>query len=402
MGARRGRPALSIGQLGKINEWQDKSVGCYKAQARLRLPNGTRTRVTGKSTLSALDARNDLNEKARRKLAAWDTTEGYSPDMTLRELAQRWLDDYRTQKPAPKAQTVQRHESSLNAHLLPAFGDLSIAELSNPRLRKWLRTLGSEHLAEARNSRVVLRHVLAKGAEEGICSPELLNFDGVRLAVPIKKARAIAPGELDRLRTMVQADRSRPRSGPKSRKTHDDLLDAIDLALATSLRISEVLGISSEDVALDPKGPVLNVSKKVEYVRGTGYVLGSVKTHGTERSIPLPPFAVRIIERRIKQYGTGLIFRSSRAPGGPISQNNLRRLLREILDGSDLAWVTPHSARKTMLTAVNRQLGSKAAAAVAGHADDKLIISTYGERETVAPDVTDITETMFAPKRGSE
>ncbi|MFB9747519.1 hypothetical protein [Leifsonia shinshuensis] len=69
------------------------------------------------------------------------------------------------------------------------------------------------------------------------------------------------------------------------------------------------------------------------------------------------------------------------------------------MKGTDLEWVTPHAARKTVLTAVNHQLGSKVAAAVAGHADDALIISTYGEKASMAPNVTSITEAMFARNR---
>ncbi|GAA4150189.1 hypothetical protein [Leifsonia shinshuensis] len=244
-------------------------------------------------------------------------------DALLRPEGRHWTDFF---APTPSPQTVQRHESSLSAHILPAFGDLSVSELSNPRLRKWIKALAKDHLAEARNSRVVLRHVLSKGADEGVCTPSLFDFDGIRLAVPKKKARAITRDELERLRNLVADDRARPRSGPKTRKAHDDVVDAIDLALATSLRISEVLGISSQDLDFDGAEPTLNVTAKVEYVRGSGYGLGPVKTATTERGIVLPRFAAEIVQARIETYGPGLIFRSSRAAGGPISQNNLRRL----------------------------------------------------------------------------
>lgn len=398
MPTRRGRPALPVGQLGKTTSSVED--GIYVARAALRLPNGKRVRLSGKSRASDRDALADLHARAAVRMSAWDVSDDFSPDMTFRELATKWLEKYRVDAPVPKPQTIQRHESSLNAHILPEFGDLRIRELSNRRLRKWVQGLAASHLAEARNSKVVLRHVLSLGADEGACEPSLYDFDGVRLAVPRKQPRAITQDELSMLRDKVEADRVRPRSGPKSRKAHDDLLDAIDIALATSLRISEVLGITSDDVALDSKQPVLRVTRKVEYVSGRGYVLGDVKTTTTKRGIPLPPFAVDIIEARIQRYGEGLIFRSSRGTGGPISQNNLRRLLRSIVEGTELEWVTPHSARKTVLTAVNRQLGSAVAAAVAGHADEELIKSTYGERESIAPDVTDITQALFSRRIG--
>jgi integrase len=121
-----------------------------------------------------------------------------------------------------------------------------------------------------------------------------------------------------------------------------DLIDAIDLALGTSLRISEVLAIASHGRFLDEDEPYVDATKKVEYVRAPGMCSVPLRTHTTVRGIPLPPFAVEILREHIGRYGDGLVFRSSRGTGGPISQNNLRRLLCGIVEGTDLAWVTPH------------------------------------------------------------
>jgi integrase len=129
-------------------------------------------------------------------------------------------------------------------------------------------------------------------------------------------------------------------------------------------------------------------------VQGAGYREGKTKTEATLRTIPLPQFAVKILRERRARYGLGLLFQSRLKGGGPISQNNLRLILRRAIAGSEFdGWFTPHTARKTNLTAVNDVHGAEVASKVAGHSDGgKLIRSTYGERRPLAPNVTAITE----------
>jgi integrase len=384
---------LAVGSLGEKSKATRLEAGSYQVSAYLRLPNGTRRRIFD-SGRTPSDARDALDVKARRILENWDTG-SFSATMTVDTLGGLWLVEIR-QDAGLAVQTVQRYEASLRGRIHAELGALTIQELTNARLRRFIRSIDqSGHLSEARNSRVVLRGLLAFGVENGVGTAEVFNFDGLRLKVPLKKPRAITVPELQRLRALITAHRDRPRPGPHSTKTHDDLLDAIDLALATSLRISEVLGIATEDLDLETQPPTVTITQKVEYANGHGYRLGGVKTDATERTIPIPTFAVQILRRRAEKYGPGLVFRSSRT-GGPISQNNIRNTLRTVTRGTDLTWFTPHAARKTTLTSVNNVHGPKVAAAVAGHTDERLILSTYGERQPLAPDVTDITQ-QFAP-----
>lgn len=187
------------------------------------------------------------------------------------------------------------------------------------------------------------------------------------------------------------------RSGPRSTKAHDDLLDFVNLALATSLRISEVLAFTTSTVDLDHlESPRVYVEEKIEYARGAGYDFGNVKTESTERVIIIPEFAVAIIRSRLPNVGrAGLIFHSS--GGGPLSQNNVRRTLRDCVKGSKFDWVTPHALRKTIVTVVDSALGSKIASEVAGHSSEVLINNNiYSERRVVAPDVRFLAD-QFAP-----
>jgi integrase len=173
------------------------------------------------------------------------------------------------------------------------------------------------------------------------------------------------------------------------------LSDVINLILATSLRISGVLAVHRDGIDLTAEHPTLVVDSKVEYARGEGYRLGEVKTTSTARGIELPAFAVEILRRR---FADGREFAFTTRGGKLLSQKNIRRTLRAVTGGTDLeGWLSPHSGRKTVATYVNNELGSTIAAEVLGHSNDQLIKSTYGERQTLAPNVTAITD-RFAPK----
>ncbi|GAA1226581.1 site-specific integrase [Rhodoglobus aureus] len=388
----RGRPRTAPGEFGVISKPRSLACGALSVSATLRLPDGTTVRITG-TAATATAARRDLASNAELVLAGWNV-QTLTARTTFAELGAIWLSYYRTKGRAP--QTVQRYESTLNGTVARALGSLTLGELDNGLLRRTVRAVAeSGRIAEARACRVVIRAVLSYAVEQGAVPPQLINFDGFQLPTPLKKARAIKLPELENLRELITAHRDRDRPGPQSTKAHDDLMDCMDLILGTSLRISEVLAVHRDSIDLDAEHPTLIVDRKVEYVKGTGYRLGALKTDATARGIELPEFAVAILRRR---FADGREFAFVARGGGLLSQNNIRRTLREVTGGSDLSgWLTPHSGRKTVATAVNNELGSSIAAEVLGQSDDRLIKSTYGERRPVAPNVTAITE-RFAPK----
>jgi integrase len=140
----------------------------------------------------------------------------------------------------------------------------------------------------------------------------------------------------------------------------------------------------------------VHIDRRVNYVKGGGLQFGPVKSTSTERTIQLPTFALDILKRR---HALGYSTAFTGARGGLLSQNNIRRTLREVtVDTEFEKWLTPHSGRKTVATVVNDELGSAVAGKVLGHDGDRLIVTTYGERKTMAPSVTHITD-RFAWKR---
>jgi integrase len=317
--------------------------------------------------------------------------------MPMRKLAENWLVQMREDDDRA-IQTIQRYEATLKNSILPKIGELTIRELTNGRPRLLIKSLArSGRVSDARIARTVIRRVLAHGVENSVGSADTFNFDGLTLSVPHKVSRAITTGELRELWQLIDTDRAKVRPGPRSTKAHDDLEDALLIVFATSLRISEVLAITADRV--DFKTGVLKIEAKIEYKLGAGYREGPVKTKSTARDIPLPTYALEILEQRLA-YG-GMAFATSR--GKPLSQNNLRRTLRACLEEHELGtWFSFHQARKAVASVVFDALGAEVAALVLGHGDGgNLIRSTYGARNPVAPNVTHLTERFARRNVGS-
>ncbi len=83
------------------------------------------------------------------------------------------------------------------------------------------------------------------------------------------------------------------------------------------------------------------------------------------------------------------------------SEANVRTHWRQIR-GEDLSWVVPHSIRKTVVTAVERELGLEAAARQAGHGSSDVTRRHYVERAIDVPDYTAALDSFSRSFRGVE
>ena len=92
------------------------------------------------------------------------------------------------------------------------------------------------------------------------------------------------------------------------------------------------------------------------------------KSDAGHRTLPLPVFAVRMLERRAAASGrTGPLFPDSR--GGWRDPSNVSRELREARGSGEFAWVTSHVFRKTCATLLDEgELSARQIADQLGHA----------------------------------
>src|SRR5699024_4483821 len=176
---------------------------------------------------------------------------------------------------------------------------------------------------------------------------------------------------------------------------------AVDLMLATGVRISEALALRWEDVNLHSQaGPTLTVSATMVYLKGQGTIRqDKPKTESGHRVLHLPGFAVEALRemRPAHPEPTDPVFATRN--NTHLSSANFRRSLRSALTDAGLEgkqW-HPHQLRVTVGTALahNAGVGIENAAAVLGHSGTKTTRSHYVERLRQAPDVNSVLQTLI-------
>ncbi|MFZ2964016.1 MAG: tyrosine-type recombinase/integrase [Rhodoglobus sp.] len=83
--------------------------------------------------------------------------------------------------------------------------------------------------------------------------------------------------------------------------------------------------------------------------------------------------------------------------GTPLTTNNVRRQLRDVLRLAGITGITPHMFRCMVATVVNEQAGIELAAELLGHTDPKITIQHYIRRnEMVNPATAELLDRVLA------
>jgi len=114
--------------------------------------------------------------------------------------------------------------------------------------------------------------------------------------------------------------------------------------------------------------------------------------------VALPSFALQAIRSRMLRTGDSgpdtLLFATRIAT--PHTTNNVRRLLRDVMDAAGIEKVTPHRFRRTVATVVNEAQGVLLASELLGHTDPRVTMQHYIQRnETVNPVTAEFLEQAF-------
>jgi integrase len=180
------------------------------------------------------------------------------------------------------------------------------------------------------------------------------------------KARSLTLDECRRWIRQLEADPVAVRR---------DLPDLTRWFLSTGVRIGEAIAVDWSAIDMD-RGPV-EIDYKVIRVKGSG--LGRIrktKSDAGHRTLPLPLFATRMLERRITTSGTGPLFPD--AIGGWRDPSNLSRELREARGSGEFGWVTSHVFRKTCATLLDEgELSARQIADQLGHAKVSMTQDNY-------------------------
>ncbi|XJN88983.1 hypothetical protein ACHMXD_09075 [Micrococcus luteus] len=166
-----------------------------------------------------------------------------TPATRIRDVTGVYLREVEERGRAPR--TVQGYQETVENHVLRArggVGDLRLSECTTGRLERYLQGITRDHgAASAKIARTVLTGVLAVAARhEAITGNPLRETSPTPVAR--KEVRAISPAEVRTLRRKLREWQHAPVPNGRYSWPHD-LLDLIDVLLATGCRISEALAL---------------------------------------------------------------------------------------------------------------------------------------------------------------
>ncbi|MDM2349104.1 tyrosine-type recombinase/integrase [Mycobacteroides abscessus] len=381
----RGRPALRIGQHGRITRTQ-LAPGKWEARCRVRDADGVLRHVARQSPMGTRDRLGGAAEAAL--LGHLSTRAAHVDDGTITTstlvstLLERHLDALKAAERAPR--TLYSYTLRVGYWNTVAAG-ITVTDCTPGRLDRLLEQVRAAHGdTDAKQLRTLVAAALDIAVNEGV-----LTTNPARSTKPAPKKRAsrgggAAPLDPAVLPAVVKALLASDVCRDK------DLTDPILMHLGSGLRVSEVLALQWSE--FDPKAKTIGVSGRVVRDIGVGLLRTPTvdSSKGTAPTLALPQFAVELLLARAmveRPNKLGLIFPSS--VGTLRDPNNLASQWRKVRDDLEhLAGTTGHSFRKTVSNlATDTTSDPRVAADVLGHSDMATTMRHYLERGKVHPEV---------------
>jgi integrase len=371
------RPQLEIGTYGEIR--YSATAKGWRARALFRDFDGQTREVerSGKTKGKAA-------QRLRDAFLDWtgSTTGEITRETRLKDLADVWMEQVRqdVREGIKSPTTINTYESILKRHVIPGTGELRVREATVMRLDRFLgglqRTVGA---STAKTARTALSGMLGLAARYDAIDSNPTR-DTRRIPKSKKKPRALDAEERTKWLARVEANE-------KARRW--DLPDLSRFMMAAGVRVGEALATYWEDV--DFVEGTIDITHTVVRVKGEGLLRKPrPKTESSLRALPLPSWALALLERRwaeAKADGRPLaspIFAST--VGTLRDPNNVLRVLREIRGSDDFLWLTSHNFRKTTATALDDAgVPTRLIADHLGHSRVSMTQDTYLGRKTVDP-----------------
>ena len=265
---------------------------------------------------------------------------------TFADAAAEWL-RYIEHDRGRKPSTLRGYRSTLNAHLLPAFGSMPVEGVSTDVIERWLA--GFDGSVRMRNKLLIQLHGILRRARK------VYGLSG-NAAAEVEKFPQRRTGDIDVFSPEEVWALVRAAAGP---------LDvALFLTAAfTGLRMGELLALCWRDV--DFTGSVIRVR--------ASYYLGSLTTpkSGKVRAVPMAPdVAGALAQLSQREHWTGdddLVFPGE--VGGYLDGSALRRRYKAALRAAGLRPLRFHDLRHTFGTRMIAKADIRRVQEWMGHAD---------------------------------
>lgn len=254
--------------------------------------------------------------------------------------------------------SMRIYEANLEQHILPAYGEIPVRDLSRAHIEACLSGLQRKGYAVAtlRSVRATFSTVLEAAAGRQFISENPAHRIRIRESDSRREPRFYRPAEIREL----------------LKKLEDPCRAVVAIAVLTGLRIGEILALRWKRVDL------LNETLEVAETYSGGE-FGPPKTRSSRRVIPISATLVGTF-KQLRPSGCepdDLVFRTSK--GTPLSDKNLyNRQLAPACDAIEKPRVSWHSFRHTHATLLHEAGESlKTAQALLGHSDLETTLGVY-------------------------
>lgn len=381
------RRALPLGSHGEIT-YAPAARGGWRARCHFRGLDGIRVRVekTGRTKDQARQLL--LAELLDRSQALGSET--LNGESTMRELAELFFERLSLDNSLlPK--TIAKYRSSIEAF---------VAMTESVRLREMTPALIENrlHRIPSKDKAFKTRQMLTRMFNYALLQ-DAVTMNPVTATSPIRRERpdvieTMTDVDIHKVRAAVrQWAGAHERPGPKNH----DMIDLIEVLLATGIRIGEALALRWSDLALDDPMPTLTINGQVDYEPGRGAFRKATKTKHSNRVFVLPPFAATALRTRkmlMPPNDLDAVFVTRN--GTWHQESNMQKRLRRIRHEAGLEWVKFHTFRRTVGTEVGNTIDSDAAAALLGHGSSAITERHYIEKQRRVVDVSSVLQDRFA------
>lgn len=163
----------------------------------------------------------------------------------------------------------------------------------------------------------------------------------------------------------------------------------LKLFITTGIRRGECLGLKWEDV--DFTNQILHIQRNVTRSTGHGVVIGSPKTYGSIRSIPLSENTLKSLEEYKKQQqlkfsgidlNGAFIFSRKADPYTPCDPTSVTRKVKKFMKQNNLPTYSPHLLRYSFATHTLANGGDiKSLQNLLGHSDASTTLNFYSKAD---------------------
>ena len=382
-----GRPPLPVGTAGEVRIYPVR--GGFRARCLVRDYDG-KVRELERFGSSEAKAKIRLREAVRDRHRVEADAE-ITTETRLAEVVRIWLVDLRAEIEAgEKSPGTGALYDATAGWITAGLGDLRLRELTVSRVDRFLAATANHHgPGSAKTAKTVLNGVLGLAARhDGIRTNPVRDTARIKHGTK-KSAVALSLAQVYDLRVKLASDQ----------KARDwDLLDFIDMMLATGERIGENCAITWE--ALDLDAGTVEIRGTVVRIKGQGlWIKPKPKSRAGYRKLQLPSWVVEMLRRRRIESTPnewGVVFTS---PTGLLRDpSNTQADLRDVFTRLGYPWMTSHVFRKTAATLLDEAgVSARKIADQLGHAQVSVTQDSYMGRKIASEDAARVLEAIGKP-----